>query len=144
VVLGDVLEDVERHDEARRTRTHRQVAGVRTNRVQAPVPRHPGAVRVVLQGQRPPAVRAQHPRVTARGRPDVQGTSGRDARLGQPAQFPRQQRSALAIPPVAVLQRGELADLQNIHGVFLPLGSAFDYAKRSAGGYPAERHDVTD
>ena len=58
-----------------------------------------------------PAV-AQHPGVAASGGADVQ----RRARACSPAIAGREQVPALAVPPVGVLERGELADLSAFHG----------------------------
>jgi len=84
----------------------------------SPRPRRSRGLGRVVGGDRRPPAGFEHPAVAPTGRPDVQ----RPPRSPQPAQFAIQDRAPLPMPPVPVLERHMLANLQRVHARMLPTG----------------------
>src|SRR5579875_3890497 len=92
-------------------RPDRQEPGIRAHRRDAAAPGDRCAFRHDVHRERLPAVLAQHARVAAAGRPDVQRPPG----ARQAPQLAGEDGPALPVPPVAVLNGDEILDLPDIH-----------------------------
>jgi hypothetical protein len=109
-----VLQDVEGHHQVEAGRGDRQPGGVTADHRDRPFRADLRAVGAELQRRDLPAQPLQDPGVTAAGRTDVHGSAG-----GQIGDRASQQASPLAVPPVPVLERGQLADLGRLHAELL-------------------------
>ncbi len=104
-----MLQHVESDHQVDRAVTEGQCTRVAPHHAQPAVARHLGAVRAVLDSHGAPAGVAQHPRVAATRRPDVDRDAGPEA-----PELAAQQVASLGVPPVRVLEFGELPDLGSL------------------------------
>ena len=114
-IIDQVLENVIGHHQVHRRWAYRQRSCIATKHGQTAITSDFGAIDAVLQGDRPPAQTLENSGVAAARSADVQCQP-----RPQPTYLLGQQVPTFPVPPVPVLELGQLPYLDALHPTILP------------------------